>query len=123
MKFYKCPVCGKIVEVIQDSAVPLNCCGKPMEELVPGTTDGAVEKHVPVPEINGRTVTVKVGSVEHPMLEAHYIQWIAIETKKGSQRRILHPEEAPEAVFELTEGDEFERAYEYCNIHGLWATK
>ena len=96
------------------------CCGQKMDEIVPGTTDAAQEKHVPVISVDGNTVTVEVGSVEHPMLEEHYIQWISIETREGNQRKILKPGEAPKAVFALTEGDELVAAYEYCNLHGLW---
>lgn len=71
-KFLKCPICGKIVEVINDTNVPLMCCGKPMEELVANTTDAAVEKHVPVVEENKNLVTVTVGETLHPMTEEHY---------------------------------------------------
>ncbi len=96
------------------------CCGEAMEELTPNTTDGALEKHVPVIEQEGNTVTVKVGSIEHPSLEEHYIEWIALETKNGYQLKMLDPGDKPEAVFALTEGDETVAAYEYCNLHGFW---
>ena len=91
-----------------------------MKEIVPGTTDAAVEKYVPVFEVNGDVVKVKIGSVEHPMLEAHYIEWIALQTKQGNQRKALKPGEAPEACFRICEGDEVVAVYEYCNLHGLW---
>ena len=96
------------------------CCGQKMEEMIPGTTDAAQEKHVPVIAVEGNKVTVSVGEVEHPALEEHYIQWISIETKEGNQRKVLKPGEAPKAVFALSEGDELIAAYEYCNLHGLW---
>ena len=120
MKFLRCAKCGKIVGVIQGSPCPTICCGQEMEELTANTTDGAFEKHVPVITIEGSKVTVAVGSAEHPMLEAHYIQWIALETKEGAQRKPLTPGTAPKAVFALAEGDEVICAYEYCNLHGLW---
>lgn len=120
MKYYVCEHCGNIIEYVKDSGVPVMCCGQKMTELVPGTSDGAVEKHVPVVTIDGNKVIVRIGEVAHPMVEAHYIEWIAIETLKGSQKVKLNPEEAPEAEFILTEGDEFVAAYEYCNLHGLW---
>ena len=120
MKFYRCEKCGKIIGIIQDSACPTMCCGQAMTELTANTTDGAHEKHVPVITIEGGKVTVEVGSVAHPMLEAHYIQWIALETKQGMQRKPLAPETEPKAVFALAEGDEVVCAYEYCNLHGLW---
>lgn len=120
MKFYICKGCGKIIGMIRSSACPTKCCGEAMEEMVPNTTDGALEKHVPVVEINGRDVTVRVGSAEHPMLEEHYIMWIALETKQGAQRKELVPGHAPVATFALAEGDEVVAAYEYCNLHGLW---
>lgn len=120
MKFYRCEKCGKIVEMIKSSPCPTMCCGEAMVELVPGTSDGAHEKHVPAVTVDGSTVSVKVGEVEHPMMEAHYIMWIALETKQGVQRKNLNPGEKPEAVFALAEGDEAVAAYEYCNLHGLW---
>lgn len=120
MKFLRCKKCGKIIAIVNDTVVPTMCCGEAMEELIPGTTDAAQEKHVPVYEVNGNLVTVTVGSVEHPMTPEHYIQWIAIKTKNGNQRKILTPTDAPKATFAIIDGDEVEEVYEYCNLHGLW---
>ena len=120
MKFLRCKKCGKIIAIVNDTVVPTMCCGEAMEELIPGTTDAAQEKHVPVYEVNGNIVTVTVGSVEHPMTPEHYIQWIAIKTKNGNQRKILTPTDAPKATFALIDGDEVLEVYEYCNLHGLW---
>lgn len=106
--------------MVNESGVPLICCGEEMHELIPGTTDGAIEKHVPVYTVEDSKVTVKVGSVEHPMLPQHYIQWIFLKTKSGGQLAKLQPQTKPEAVFTLAEGDEVEAVYEYCNLHGLW---
>ena len=80
MKFYICKHCGNIIAYVRSSGVPVVCCGEPMQEIIPGTTDGALEKHVPVIEVEGNKVTVRVGAVEHPMLPEHYIEWIALET-------------------------------------------
>ena len=120
MKFYKCAHCGQIVAVVKKTQVPVMCCGEPMTEMVPGTSDGAVEKHVPVYEVADGKVTVTVGSVPHPMLEEHYIEWIALETKMGNQRKSLKPGDEPKACFSICEGDEVVAVYEYCNLHGLW---
>ena len=120
MKFYICETCGNIITHVNASGVPVVCCGKPMKELGPGTTDAAVEKHVPAYSVEGNLVRVKVGSVEHPMLDVHFIQWIAVESKQGVQIKYLQPGQAPEAVFALSEGDELVAVYEYCNLHGLW---
>lgn len=120
MKFYRCKKCGKIIAIVEETKVPTMCCGEAMEELVPGTVDAATEKHVPVCEVEGNIVTVKVGSVEHPMLDEHYIQWIAIKTTNGNQRKVLKPGEAPVAKFAIIDGDEVQEVYEYCNLHGLW---
>ena len=119
-KFLRCNVCGNLVEQINATAVPLMCCGQPMTELKPGTTDGAAEKHVPVYEVNGNVVNVKIGSVEHPMTPEHYIQWIDIQTTGGIQRVNLTPSDKPEATFTINDGDEVVAVYEYCNLHGLW---
>ena len=123
VKFYRCAHCGNIIYKVMEAGVPVVCCGQKMEELIPGTTDGAVEKHVPAVTVEGKKVSVKVGSVEHPMVEAHYIQWIALETKKGVSFRHLSPENAPEAVFVVAEDDEPVAVYEYCNLHGLWKSE
>ena len=120
MKFYRCEHCGQIVAIVKGTGVPIICCGQPMTEIVPGTVDAAVEKHVPVVEVNGSKVTVRIGSVEHPMLDEHYIEWIALQTKFCNQRKSLKPGDKPEACFALCDGDEVVAAYEYCNLHGLW---
>ncbi len=117
MKFYICKHCGNIIAYVRSSGVPVVCCGEPMQEIIPGTTDGALEKHVPVIEVEGNKVTVRVGAVEHPMLPEHYIEWIALETAQGNQRKPLAPGQKPEAVFMLAEGDSVVAAYEYCNLH------
>ena len=123
MKLLKCPICGNIVEMIEDKGVPVMCCGKPMVELNANTTDGAVEKHVPVVEINGDIITVKVGSVEHPMLEEHYITMVLVEFDNRVLRVNLKPNEKPEAVFALNGYKGNVNVYEYCNLHGLWKTE
>lgn len=120
MKFYRCEHCGQIVAIVKKTGVPVICCGEPMKEIIPGSVDAAAEKHVPVCEVNGNVVTVTVGSVEHPMLENHYIEWVALQTKQGNQRKSLKPGEAPKVCFSLCEGDEVEAVYAYCNLHGLW---
>lgn len=120
MKFYKCDVCGKIIAMVKDTAVDTVCCGHSMRELVPGTTDGAAEKHVPIYRIEGNTVKVRVGTVEHPMSDAHRIEWIAIETDAGNQRKELKVGDHPEATFALVPYDRVRNVYEYCNLHGLW---
>ncbi len=120
MQYYGCKQCGNIIEYVKKSGVPVMCCGKKMTELVPGTSDGAQEKHVPVVTVDGDKVTVEVGAVEHPMVEEHYIEWIAIETTRGSQRVKLDYTDKPRAEFKLADGEELMAAYEYCNLHGLW---
>ncbi len=120
MKFFKCAHCGQMIAMVKETGVPVICCGEPMKELKAGTTDGAREKHVPVVEVKDGKAFVKVGSVEHPMLEEHYIEWIALKTNLGNQRKQLKPGEKPEAVFPLLEGEEVLEAYEYCNLHSLW---
>ena len=120
MKFYQCPKCGQIVAVVKKTGAPLVCCGEQMKVLAAGETDAAVEKHVPVFTVEGNTVHVTVGSAEHPMLPEHYIEWIAIQTKFGNQRKALTPGSEPKACFSLCEGDSVEAVYAYCNLHSLW---
>lgn len=120
MKFYVCEHCGSIVEFVKASGVPVMCCGQKMTEIVPGSVDAAVEKHVPAVTVSGNTVKVTVGDVEHPMVEEHYIGWVAIETKQGSQKKYLKAGDKPEVEFALAEGDELVETYAWCNLHGLW---
>lgn len=121
-KFYICETCGNIVAYVKNSGVPVFCCGKKMQEIIPGTSDASTEKHVPVIVVDGNKVTVSVGSIEHPMVKEHYIEWISIETKDGNQRKVLAPEDAPMAEFMITDTDEVKAAYAYCNLHSLWKT-
>lgn len=120
LNFFRCNHCGNIIVKIKDSSVPVVCCGENMQELVPGTTDAAVEKHLPVYETNDSTVTVTVGSVSHPMMPEHFINWVCLQTNKGFQLKYLNPGEEPKAVFALSDGEKVEAVYEYCNLHGLW---
>jgi len=120
MKFYVCEHCGNKVTFVENKGVPVSCCGQNMTELVANTTDAAVEKHVPEVAVEGNKVTAVVGSVEHPMITEHFIQFIALETEKGSQIKYLKPEEKPVAEFLVAEGDKAVAVYEYCNLHGLW---
>ena len=123
LKFYRCKICGKIIAIVKDTGVPTICCGQEMEQIIPGTTDASVEKHVPVITVNGNEVEVKVGSIDHPMTAEHYIEWIALSTKQGNQRKCLKPGDAPVAKFALVAGDEVVKAYAYCNLHSLWSSK
>lgn len=120
MKFYICRHCGNIIAYATNSGVPVVCCGEEMQELVPNTTDAAHEKHVPVIVAEANKVTVKIGSVAHPMTDKHYIEWISLETEEGNQRKALKPGDAPEACFMICPGDKVKAAYAYCNLHGLW---
>lgn len=120
MKFYICETCGNIIEKVKDAKVPVMCCGKKMQEIIPGSVDASQEKHVPVYTVEGNVITVNVGSVEHPMADEHYIEWVAVETKQGMQRKHLTPGSAPNVRFALAEGDEVVSVLAYCNLHGLW---
>jgi len=116
---YKCEKCGNIVEMLHSGKGQLVCCGEPMELLTENTVDASVEKHVPVITKVEGGFKVTVGSVEHPMVEKHYIEWIQIITEDGkSYRKFLKANDAPEAMF-LVDADKI-TAREYCNLHGLW---
>ena len=117
-QIYKCNICGNIVEVLHVGAGQLVCCGQPMEQLSEKTEDIGREKHVPIIEKTEKGILVKVGSVPHPMQEAHYVEWIEIIVDGKYCRKFLKPGDKPEAFFEVT-AEKIE-AREYCNIHGLW---
>ena len=120
MKFYRCSHCGQIIAIVKETGVPVVCCGEPMVEVIPGTTDASLEKHVPVFTVEGNKVQVSVGSAAHPMLPEHYIEWVAIQTKFGNQRKQLSPGDEPKVCFSICEGDEVKAVYAYCNLHSLW---
>ena len=120
MRFYQCAVCGQVVLIVEETGVPLICCGEEMKEIVPGSVDASLEKHVPVIETNGDTVTVKIGSAPHPMAKEHYIDWVMLQTKDGVQYKALSPEQDANVCFRLCGDDAALDAYAYCNLHGLW---
>ena len=120
MEFNRCRHCGNLITFMDNKGPAIVCCGEKMEKLIPGTVDAALEKHIPVIKQEGNMVRVEVGSVAHPMLPEHYIQWIVLETNLGCQIRYLKPGQAPKAEFVLAEGEEMTAVYEYCNLHGLW---
>ena len=96
-KFFICRHCGNIVEVVHNAGVPVVCCGEKMEELVPNTVEASGEKHKPVVSVSDHVVKVAVGSIEHPMVEEHSIEWIMLETDKGTMRKHLKPGEPQES--------------------------
>ncbi len=121
---YKCSVCGVVVESLWNGEESLSCCGKQMNELVANTNDGAKEKHVPVIERQGKKITVKVGSVAHPMTKEHYILFVELLAGDTVMRHdFKEGDAAAEATFYLEDENVELRAREYCNLHGLWANK
>jgi superoxide reductase len=121
LEIYKCDLCGNIIEVLHGGAGELVCCGEPMKLMAENTVDASKEKHVPVIEKGADSITVKVGSVPHPMEEKHYIEWVEIIADGKAYRQFLKPGQAPEAVFKVTAKEVTAR--EYCNLHLLWTAK
>lgn len=118
-KFYHCNVCGNVMAAVVPSGVTPFCCECKMEELVPCSSDGKTEYHVPeVKRVNEYTIKVKVGKDYHPMTKEHHICFIVVETKDGAMMRYLSPNEPPEATFLCAEDPI--AVYAYCNLHGLW---
>jgi superoxide reductase len=118
LQVYKCEVCGNIAEMIHGGAGQMVCCGQPMKLYKENMVDAAKEKHVPVVEKTAEGIKVKVGSVAHPMEQAHYIEWIEVIADGKAYRQFLNPGEAPEATFAIKA--EKLTVREYCNLHGLW---
>ena len=121
-KFFICPHCGEIVEVIQYAGVKPHCCGQKMDELLPNTVEASGEKHIPAVKVSHGKVEANVGSVNHPMVAEHFIEWVYVETENGGYRKELHPDSAPHVEFELG-SDKAVAVYAYCNLHGLWKTE
>lgn len=119
LKFWRCPVCGKLVwEVDESDAVPI-CCGRAMVRLAENIGGSAAEKHMPVAELTDGVVRVRVSSVLHPAMPDHYIEWIALQCEDRTGFRFLSPGEEPQVSFNA-EGIEPEAVWAYCNLHGLW---
>lgn len=118
-RFYICRHCENLTGMIHSSGVPIICCGEPMQALKANTVDASREKHIPAAEKDGDSISVRVGSVDHPMTDEHLIQWIYLETENGGQRKKLSAGDEPKVVFSLT-GEKPVAVYAYCNLHGLW---
>lgn len=124
MKFYKCQLCGQIIGMVKETGVPIICCGQEMEEIIPHIDEkGLSEKHIPVYKIKNKKIVVRIGSIPHPMTNEHYIEWVALVTNKGNQKKSLKPGDAPEVRFVLDDGEIVEEIYAYCNLHSLWKIK
>ncbi len=121
-KFYICPHCRNIAEMIYDTDIPLYCCGDKMEDLIPGSVEASGEKHIPAVTVDGDVLRVNVGSVDHPMEAVHWIEWVQLITDQGSYRKFLKPGEAPNVAFRLM-GEKPLEVYAFCNLHGLWKTQ
>lgn len=121
-KFYICRHCGNLIGMIHDSGVPVVCCGEKMEALVPNTVEASGEKHLPAVTVKDGVIHVAVGSVAHPMIPEHSIQWVYLQTENGGQRKALNPGDAPEVEF-IVGKDKPVAVYAYCNLHGLWMTE
>ncbi len=121
-KIYRCEICGNIVEVLEEGAGTLVCCGQDMNLLDEKNKDEGLEKHVPQIEVDGEKITVKVGDIAHPMEEVHYIQFIELLVDENRYIHFLKPGERPEAIFTVKQKYNTISAKEYCNIHGLWST-
>jgi superoxide reductase len=119
---YKCSICGNVVEIVHPGASALVCCNKPMEKLDPKTEDTGKEKHVPIIEQSGPGIIVKVGGIDHPMEEKHYIKFIEVLTKDQLLRAELFPGKKPAAEFLVNQQD-VASVRSYCNLHGLWRNK
>ena len=121
MILLKCPICGNVVEMVEDHGVPLMCCGKPMEVVEAGVVDAAVEKHVPVVTVEGDYLTATVGEVLHPMTPEHLISNVWVEFADGSMMKTtLTADDQPIAKFNIAGKSGKATVYEYCNLHGLW---
>ena len=121
MTFKRCNICGQIVGVINDSGLPPMCCGEEMETISPKTVETELgEKHIPIFKKESNKLIIQVGQVLHPNTEAHHIEWVALVTNKGHQRKALDPTDLPIITFMLDNDEEPLEIYAYCNIHSLW---
>ncbi len=120
MKFYKCAKCGNVIEMLNEKTTNLSCCGEPMQELVPNTTEASTEKHLPSCQIEDEVVLVTVGSTPHPMDKDHYIMYVIGEYEDSIITYKYNPGEEIDIMFDYEPGM---KVYAYCNLHGLWMTE
>ena len=120
--FYICRHCGNLARMIHDAGVPMMCCGQKMDELLPNTVEASGEKHLPAVTVEEGAVHVNVGSINHPMIPEHYIEWIYVQTENGGHLKSLKPGDDPSASVCLGD-DKLLAVYAYCNLHGLWMTE
>lgn len=120
IKFYRCEVCGQIMVAIGEIANPLTCCGKDMKLLVPNMVEASAEHHIPVYTRIGHKVIVEVGELEHPMSEAHHIEWVCLVTNLGVQWHPLEFDDMPTTTFRIKGSEAILAIYAHCNLHGLW---
>ncbi len=118
LQVYKCEVCGHVIEVLHSGKGQLVCCNQPMKLMVENTVEASFEKHVPVIERTADSIRVRVGSIPHPMEEAHYIEWIELIADGNTYHCFLKPGDVPEAISQVEGEKTMARAY--CNLHGLW---
>ncbi len=119
-EIYKCPICGNIVQLTHVGGGTLVCCGKPMELLSEKNSDEGLEKHLPVAIFEGGVLKINIGSIDHPMLEEHYIEWIECIVDGNVFRKYLSPNDKPYAEFSARE-EKNVKIRAYCNVHGLWS--
>lgn len=121
-RFFICNHCGNVMGLLEDSGVPIICCGEPMEHMDPDESDGAKEKHLPVVDVQENRVRVTVGEVEHPMSDDHSIHWVYLSTTHGGHRKCLAIDHPPVCEFLLTDEEPL-AVFAYCNLHGLYKTE
>lgn len=120
LRFFICCRCGSIVTFLREPLRACPCCCQQLRELIPNSSGANPEVHIPVFQQEGNQIAVQVGRKPHPMIPEHYIQWVALLTRNGSQIRHLRPGDPPRACFPICPGDEVEAVYAYCNLHCLW---
>ena len=123
MEFLKCKHCENVVAFVKNEGNKISCCNDIMEKMLVNNSDGSREKHMPIYEKNGNYLHVVVGEILHPSSKEHHIEWIALVTNKGNQRKVLLDNDKAETYFLIEEDDEVKELYAYCNLHGLWGIK
>lgn len=120
-RFLICRHCGNVVGLLEDSGVPIRCCGEPMEHMVPNQKSDALQTHQPVVSRQNNRLHVCVGKSEHPMNTEHGIRWIYLSTTRGGHRKCPYPDQPPICEFELIDENPL-AVFAFCNLHGLYQT-
>lgn len=119
MKFYMCSKCNQMYFSEDKASDNLVCCEEKVEELVPIEIGDVLDHHGIVIRKTGNFVNISIND-KHPMIETHFIKFIALQTNEGFQYKELDYLKERKTTFILSNTETIIQIYTYCNIHMLF---